>query len=149
MNESELDPPPPGGDDDGREDATYDASAPGATPPPGAVIEDGVLQDGTLGGYLDAHERPPSFEGADGHPYTVSVEVERTADLERPWVSYLVFPRWAINGMGIVGHVQSPLLGRERRREEAEELARSLGLVEVERLLNEAVARAEARGEAG
>ena len=40
--------------------------------------------DTTLGGYLAVHGRPPAFEGPDGHPYTVSVEVERTADLRAP-----------------------------------------------------------------
>jgi len=107
----------------------------------------GVLEDGTLGGYLDAHERPPAFEGPDRHPYTVSVEVEKVADLRAPFASYLVFPRWAMNAMGIVGHVETPLLGRARSRDAARRIALELSLVEVQRLLDEAVG--EARGEDG
>lgn len=99
-----------------------------------------VLKDGTLGGYLDAHDRPPAFEGPDRHPYTVSVEVEKVADLRAPFASYLVFPRWATNAMGIVGHLETPLLGRAATRDEARQIVLELSLVEVKRLLDEAVA---------
>jgi hypothetical protein len=68
--------------------------------------------DSTLGGYFQVHDRPPAFEGPDGHPYTVSVEVERVPDLRAPWEGYLVFPRWAENGLGIIGHVETPTLWR-------------------------------------
>ena len=66
--------------------------------------------DATLGGYFRTHDRPPGFEGVDGYPYTVSIEVERTADLRAPWEGYLVFPRWARTGLGIEGHVETPTL---------------------------------------
>lgn len=98
-----------------------------------------VLEDGTLGGYLEIHERPPAFEGSDGHPYTVSIEVEKVGDLERPFGAYLVFPRWAINGLGIVGHLQTPLLSKARNREEAAARAADLTLVEVKHLLEQAI----------
>lgn len=68
--------------------------------------------DATLAGYFQVHDRPPAFEGPDGHPYTVSVEVERVPDLRAPWEGYLVFPRWARNGLGITGHVETPTLWR-------------------------------------
>lgn len=106
-----------------------------------------VLKDGTLGGYLDAHERPPAFEGSDRHPYTVSVEVEKVADLRTPYAAYLVFPRWAPNAMGIVGHLETPLLGRARTRDGARELALELSLVEVNELLEQAIAEARGRKE--
>lgn len=95
--------------------------------------------DGTLGGYLDAHDRPPSFEGSDGHPYTVSIEIEKVGDLRAPFGSYLVFPRWTINGMGIVGHVQTPLLSKGRSAEEVHRRTASLTLVEVKQLLEDAI----------
>ena len=82
------------------EPGTLDAAEP-ETPP-----------DATLGGYFRVHDRPPAFEGPDGHPYTVSVEVERVPDLRAPWEGYLVFPRWAANGLGIIGHVETPTLWR-------------------------------------
>ena len=74
--------------------------------------------DTTLGGYFRVHDRPPAFEGPDGHPYTVSVEVERVPDLRAPWEGYLVFPRWAENGLGITGHVETPTLWRGTSPEE-------------------------------
>lgn len=76
------------------------------------------VDDTTLGGYFRVHDRPPAFEGPDGHPYTVTVEVEKVADLRAPFEGYLVFPRWALNGLGIVGHVTTPTLWRGRSADE-------------------------------
>ena len=100
--------------------------------------------DRTLGGYLDVHSRPPAFEAVDGQPYTVSIETEHTGDLKAPVAGYLVFPRWAATGLGIVGHVESPLLWWGDTRGAVVESARAATLNEVQRLLNEAVvARAD------
>jgi hypothetical protein len=82
---------------------------PGDSPPEAGNEQ---ASDATLGGYFQVHDRPPAFEGPDGHPYTVSVEVERVPDLRAPWEGYLVFPRWARNGLGITGHVETPTLWR-------------------------------------
>jgi len=98
-------------------------------------------QDGTLGGYLRVHDRPPAFEGPDGHPYTVSIEVEQTGNLLAPFQGYLVFPRWAQTGVGIVGHAESPTLVESRSRQEAEERLGALTLVEVREILDDALAR--------
>ena len=100
-------------------------------------------QDGTLGGYLQVHQRPPAFQGSDGHPYTVSPEVERTGDLQAPYHGYLVFPRWAQTGVGIVGHLESPTLARTRTEEEAMALLGTITLVEVQGILEATVAQAE------
>lgn len=95
------------------------------------------LQDGTLGGYFQVHNRPPAFEGSDGHPYTVSVEVEQTGNLLAPYQGYLVFPRWAQTGVGIVGHAESGTLVECRSRSEAEEHLGTLTLLEVQQILEE------------
>ena len=42
---------------------------------------DSGKDDTTLGGYFHVHNRPPAYEGSDGHPYTVSLEVEKTGNL--------------------------------------------------------------------
>ena len=103
--------------------------------------------DYTLGGYFAVHTRPPAFEAVDGQPYTVAIETERTGDLRAPVAGYLVFPRWAATGLGIVGHVESRVLWRGATRREVAERAGALSLHEVQRLLNEAVVRrAEERG---
>lgn len=97
--------------------------------------------DTTLGGYLRVHDRPPAYEGSDGHPYTVSLETEKTANLRAPWAGFLIFPRWAQTGVGIVGHVETRDLVEAKTVEEAREALAALTLHEVQALLEEAIAR--------
>ena len=97
--------------------------------------------DATLGGYFAVHNRPPAFEGSDRQPYTVSVEAEKVPNLRTPWVAYLVFPRWAETGLGIVGHVETPVIWEGRSREEVEELAGQTTLLAVKNLLDDAIRR--------
>jgi len=106
--------------------------------------------DASLGGYFREHARPPSFEGVDGQPYTVSAEAERSPDLKSPWEGYLVFPRWAATGLGVIGHVETPTLVRGRSREEVLETLGQLPLVQVKQLLDQAVqSRASGEGKDG
>lgn len=100
--------------------------------------------DATLGGYFRVHDRPPAFEGIDGHPYTVSIEVERTADLRAPWEGYLVFPRWAHTGLGIVGHLETSTLWTGGTRDEVLAAAGDTPLLRVQAWLDEAIAAATA-----
>ena len=100
--------------------------------------------DATLGGYLRVHNRPPAYDGPDGHPYTVSLEVEKTANLRAPYSGYLVFPRWARTGVGIVGHVETPTLVEGTSAPEVERSLGALTLLEVQTLLEEAIARSGA-----
>ena len=117
-----------------------EVDAPSGTAPGPGHGED----DSTLGGYISVHSRPPAFEACDEQPYTVSIETERSGDLKAPVAGYLVFPRWAGTGLGIVGHVESPLLWRGPSREAVVAQAGALALHEVQRLLDEAVlARAD------
>lgn len=106
------------------------------------ISEDAQPEDGTLGGYLRVHDRPPAFDGSDAHPYTVSPEVEQTADLRTPYLAYLVFPRWAETGVGIVGHLETPTVARCRTRAEAEERLASMTLLEVRGHLEKAITAA-------
>ena len=119
-------------------------TAPGASPPlgdgPGESDSPDAL-DTTLGGYQEVHERPPGFTGSDGQPYTVSVEVESVENLAAPYVAYLVFPRWAETGLGIVGHVETPVLCEGRSRDEVVDRIHALPLADVKRLLDEAIQR--------
>ena len=108
--------------------------------PEPAPTQGNAPADGTLAGYFRVHDRPPAFGGPDGHPYTVSVEVESTADLRAPCQGYLVFPRWAQTGVGIVGHVETPTLASGRTPTEVEEALGELTLLEVQAALHEAIA---------
>jgi hypothetical protein len=98
-------------------------------------------EDATLGGYFEVHDRPPAYGGPDGHPYTVSLEVERTANLRAPHAGYLVFPRWAQTGVGIVGHAETPTLVECASHEEALHRLGEFTLLEVQQLLVEAIQR--------
>jgi hypothetical protein len=100
---------------------------------------DAAPEDATLGGYIRVHNRPPAFEGVDGQPYTVSIEVEKTANLRTPWAAYLVFPKWAETGLGVVGHVETPMLWEGRDEQEAVRVAGVTPLARVKELLDEAI----------
>jgi hypothetical protein len=105
--------------------------------------------DQTLGGYLEVHTRPPAFSGSDDQPYTVSVEIESVENLAAPFVAFLVFPRWAETGLGIVGHLETPVLWDGKSRDEVQERAHALSLAEVKRLLDDAVLRKSEEVEEG
>ena len=117
-------------------------TAPGASTPSGDGPENSDsldAPDATLGGYQEVHERPPAFSGSDGQPYTASVEIESVENLAAPYVAYLVFPRWAETGLGIVGHLETPVLCEGRSRDEVQDRVHALPLTEVKRLLDEAI----------
>ena len=99
------------------------------------------VADHSLGGYFTVHNRPPAYEGTDGHPYTVSMEIQQTGNLRAPFSGYLVFPRWALTGVGIVGHVETETLVEARTTEEADEQLKALSLHRVQELLEEAIGR--------
>ncbi len=127
-------------------DAPTDAA--GAPPETGPADDDvHGSPDATLGGYFRVHDRPPAFEGSDGHPYTVSIEVERTPDLRAPFEGYLVFPKWAANGLGIIGHVETETLWKGRTSEEVAKEVGELPLLRVQAILDEAILRSNTRVE--
>ncbi len=97
--------------------------------------------DHSLGGYFTVHDRPPAYEGTDGHPYTVSMEIQHTGNLRAPFSGYLVFPRWAQSGVGIVGHVETETLVEATTTEEANEQLGALSLHRVQELLEQAIDR--------
>jgi hypothetical protein len=114
---------------------------PNVPPPEEADAPAEATSDATLGGYITVHNRPPAFEGSDGQPYSVSIETERTSNLRAPWGAYLVFPKWAETGVGVVGHVETPVLWEGISEKEAVSLAGEAPLEQVKQLLDEAIAR--------
>lgn len=98
-------------------------------------------RDLTLGGYMEEHDRPTAFEGLDGQPYTVDVDVEETDDPRGPYVSFLVFVRWAATGGGIMEHVESGDIAHGQTAEEAKQGALDLSLYEVKAELDAAIER--------
>lgn len=100
--------------------------------------------DLTLGGYIAEHDRPPAFEGSDGQPYTVAVEVEETGEPARPYVAFLIFLRWAATGAGIMEHLESDDVASGTTPTEAEHAALDLSLYEVKAILDQSIARRRA-----
>ena len=92
-----------------------------------------------MGGYIEEHDRPPAFEGLDAQPYTVSIEVEQTGNLRQPYAGYLVFPKWAETGLGIVGHVESPILFEGRSEDDVRGMLADMTLDAVKECLDAAI----------
>lgn len=101
---------------------------------------DPALQDLTLGGYIDRHQRVPAFEGIDGQPYTVDVAVEPAAD-GRGYAAFLVFIRWAATGAGIMDHTESGDVAQGATESAARDGALELSLYEVKAELDRAIER--------
>lgn len=106
--------------------------------------EDGAATDEadiTLGGYIAKHDRVPAFEGADGQPYTVDIDVELDADRDPPWTAFLVFIRWAATGAGIMDHCESGDVAHGESEDAAKAAALDLTLYEVKAELDAAIER--------
>lgn len=101
----------------------------------------GDAKDMTLAGYFAEHDRVPAFEGADGQPYTVDVDVEHDADRSPAFAAFLVFIRWAATGAGIMDHVESGDVARAATEDDARRAAMDLSLYEVKAELDAAIAR--------
>jgi hypothetical protein len=106
--------------------------------------KDQPAADLTLAGYHALHERPPAFEGSDGQPYTVDVDIEATNDPDRPFAAFFVFLRWAATGAGIMDHVETGDVAHGRTEEEARARALELTLYEVRAELDAAIERRKA-----
>jgi hypothetical protein len=98
--------------------------------------------DMTLGGYIDKHNRVPAFDGSDGQPYTVDIDVEEDATTpEAPFVAFLIFIRWAATGAGIMDHVESGDVARAASADDARRAALELSLYEIKAELDAAITR--------
>jgi hypothetical protein len=109
----------------------------------GEVVDES--QDVTLGGYIAKHDRVPAFEGADGQPYTVDIDVEHidegdVAD-DAVFAAFLIFIRWAATGAGIMDHAESGNIAFGATEEDARRAALDLSLYEVKAELDAAIAR--------
>jgi hypothetical protein len=97
-------------------------------------------RDMSLGGYIEEHDRVPAFEGSDGQPYTVDIDVEEVEG-EVSFAAFLVFIRWAATGAGIMDHVESGDVARGRTEDEARRAAMDLSLYEIKAELDAAIER--------
>jgi hypothetical protein len=100
--------------------------------------------DATLGGYMTEHKRPAAFEGSDGQPYTVDLDIEPTGQAGREFAAFFVFVRWAETGAGIMAHVESGDVAFGATEDDARRAALELSLYEVKAELDNAIDRKRA-----
>lgn len=96
----------------------------------------------TLGGYQEAHDRPPAFGGSDQQAYSCAQLVDDVPDDRGLYGGALLFVRWSPAGDRPVGHVETNYLAWGRTPEEAGERLGALSLFDVKAALDEAIARA-------
>ncbi len=100
-----------------------------------------MTDDSTLGGYLDAHARPPAFEGRDGRAYSVAIYVDDDPGADGRFGAALLFVRWTAEGDHPEGHVESDYLAFAASAAEAEAALRALSLWDVKIQLDAAIER--------
>lgn len=105
-----------------------------------------MIDDSTLGGYLETHERPPAFSGTDGSAYSAAVYVDEEPDAEGRYGAALLFVRWSPAGDQPDGHVETPYLSFGRDPADAARGVLTLTLHQVKSHLDRAIA---ARKESG
>lgn len=134
MERPEASPAPTPDDDDPPFDLVALARGEGAE-------DEAQAPDATLGGYMERHDRPAAFEGADGQPYTVDIAVEPADDDEHGYTAYFVFLRWAETGAGIMGHLDSADVAHGTTEDEARQRALGRSLHDVKAALDDAILR--------
>lgn len=103
------------------------------------------MDDSTLGGYLELHDRPPAFEGSDGAAYSAALFVDDTPDADGRFGAAMLFVRWSDGGDRPVGHVETPILAFGTTPEEAAAKVRALSLHEVKAHLDRAITERKER----
>lgn len=98
-----------------------------------------MKDDSTLGGYLKVHERPPSFQGADGRAYSADVFVDEAPGDDGRYGAAMMFVRWSDTGEHVVGHLETRYLVFADTAAEATAQVRRLSLHEVKRYLDAAI----------
>lgn len=103
---------------------------------------DGV-PDGTLGGYLAKHGRPPAFGGIDGAAYSVEmllVSREDDDSLPQAFGGALLFVRWSADGAQPVGHLETDYLVHGESRADVKTELAGIPLVDIKDRLDQLVA---------
>lgn len=98
-----------------------------------------MIQDSTLGGYLEVHARPPAFEADDGAAYSADVYVDDEPDESGRYGAAIIFVRWSAAGDRPIGHVETPYLEFGKTPAEAGKRIRALSLHHVKEHLDRAV----------
>ena len=96
----------------------------------------------TLGGYMEKHERAAAFTGSDNQPYSVGIYLTEEPNQRGLYGAALLFVRWSSAGDRPVGHVETDILTWGKTPEEADRRIKLLSLYDVKAALDEAIAAA-------
>jgi len=99
------------------------------------------MDDATLAGYLQRHDRAPAFEGSDGRAYSVAVFSDAVPE-EGGYGAALLFVRWSPPGNAPDGHVETDYLAFAPTAAAAEAALGELSLHDVKTALDRAIDRA-------
>ena len=103
------------------------------------------IKDGTLGGYMSLHERPPAFEGKDGLSYSVDIQCDYLDDAR--FGTSLVYVRWSSSGEEPVGHLETDYLFTEPDADAARTAIGTLLLEDVKSHLDRLIDEKEEVGD--
>jgi hypothetical protein len=106
-----------------------------------------MVDDDTYGGYVARHDRPPAFEGRDGHAYSVDVLVDHATEGAGPFGAAFVFVRWSDGAEQPAGHVETGYLAFGATPVEAERGLFEMSLYDVKAELDRAIAARQALGD--
>lgn len=98
-----------------------------------------MIPDGTLGGYLAKHSRPPAFEGSDGQSYSVDLYVSEDGETPGLMQGALLFVRWSADGSQPVGHLETEYLVAGRDPAEVKAQLHELPLLTVKEYLERTI----------
>ncbi len=101
------------------------------------------MKDDTLGGYLEAHARPPAFSGSDGRSYSVAIYVEDVPEVSGDYGGALLYVRWSVEGDRPEGHLETDFLRFGSTPGAAEAMLRSLTLQDVKEHLERLIERGQ------
>ena len=102
-----------------------------------------MTSDSTLGGYFEAHQRPPAFEGSDGRAYSVAIYVDEAESPKGRFAGALLFVRWTPDGAGPEGHLETGYLAFGEDPTLVEGDLRALTLHQVKEHLDTLILRAK------
>ena len=95
------------------------------------MVERADPPDGSLGGYVTKHARPPAFEGSDGQAYSVDVYIVEDDSAAARYAAALLFVQWSADGVEPVGHLETDYLAASDRRADVKKALYELPLHEV------------------
>ena len=104
-----------------------------------------IAEDDTLDGYVRVHGRPPSFEGADGRPYSVGVFSDDDPGVDGRYGAALLFIRWSPDNEPD-SHLETGYLAMAGDPAAAEAQLGRMALTEIKRTLDALIAARQREG---